>query len=195
MSKIERQKQLVGKRLRDARTGKDLTQTALSEALADEGLFISASAIAKIENGKRGLDVVEASVLAHVLGLRLDVLARGNQDDAEVQGAELQDQSFTNALEVIRDIRACMTGVDSYLDIVVERTLLPPSETYRISQDSAMKADAMSRDTFDSLVSAMESWYRAVVHGGTMKPEFAKLVDPYELTPISERLAERHGSR
>lgn len=195
MSKIERQKQLVGKRLRDARTGKGLTQTALSEALADEGLFISASAIAKIENGKRGLDVVEASVFAHVLGLRLDVLARGSQDDAEVQGAELQDQSFTNALEVIRDIRACMTGVDSYLDIVVERTLLPPSEIYSVSQDSAMKADAMSRDTFDSLVSALESWYRAVVHGGTMKPEFAQLVDPYELTPISERLTERHGSR
>ena len=71
-----RAKNIVGKRIAEARNlcAPPLTQDALSGRLARRGIQLDRAAIAKIENGHRGVLDYELKALAIVLGVQVDWL-------------------------------------------------------------------------------------------------------------------------
>ena len=71
-----RKKNIVGRRVAEARQGSDpaLTQDALSGRLAQLGIQLDRAAIAKIENGHRHVLDYELKAFANVLGVDVNWL-------------------------------------------------------------------------------------------------------------------------
>jgi transcriptional regulator with XRE-family HTH domain len=84
--------QSVARRVRDLRERHAFTQAGLAEKLANFGMPIDRSAIARLENGKRGVSLEEAVRLAFVLNVapvHLLVDPDGDEAITPVPGAEL----------------------------------------------------------------------------------------------------------
>lgn len=81
MSKRPVQKNIIGKRLAEARNGLEpaLTQDALSGKLAARGILLDRAAIAKIENNYRRVLDYELKALADVLDVDVTWLLGGNK--------------------------------------------------------------------------------------------------------------------
>lgn len=81
MSKRPAEKNIIGKRLAEARNGLEpaLTQDALSGKLARRGILLDRAAIAKIENNLRHVLDYELKALADVLGVDVNWLLGGNK--------------------------------------------------------------------------------------------------------------------
>lgn len=62
---------LVGERVKEARTKAEFTQDELSKKLAKLGVSIDRAGVAKIETGIRGVLDVELVALAKALGVRV----------------------------------------------------------------------------------------------------------------------------
>jgi transcriptional regulator with XRE-family HTH domain len=75
------QKNIIGKRLAEARNGLEpaLTQDALSGKLAARGILLDRAAIAKIENNYRRVLDYELKALADVLDVDVTWLLGGNK--------------------------------------------------------------------------------------------------------------------
>lgn len=71
MAKSPRKKNIVGRKVAEARTAAKppLTQDALSGKLAKSGVQLDRAAIAKIENNLRRVLDFEVKALAHALGV------------------------------------------------------------------------------------------------------------------------------
>ena len=81
MSKRPAQKNIIGKRLAEARSSLEpaLTQDALSGKLAARGILLDRAAIAKIENNYRRVLDYELKALADVLSVDVNWLLGGNK--------------------------------------------------------------------------------------------------------------------
>jgi transcriptional regulator with XRE-family HTH domain len=81
VSKRPAEKNIIGKRLAEARNGLEpaLTQDALSGKLARRGILLDRAAIAKIENNLRHVLDYELKALADVLGVDVNWLLGGNK--------------------------------------------------------------------------------------------------------------------
>jgi len=81
VSKRPVQKNIIGKRLAEARNGLEpaLTQDALSGKLAARGILLDRAAIAKIENNYRRVLDYELKALADVLDVDVTWLLGGNK--------------------------------------------------------------------------------------------------------------------
>lgn len=62
---------LVGERVKEARTKAEFTQDELSKKLAKLGVSIDRAGVAKVETGIRGVLDVELVALAKALGVRV----------------------------------------------------------------------------------------------------------------------------
>lgn len=169
MGNIEAMKGQIAERVKQARKNKQLTQPELSEALAEEGIFISPSAIAKIENNKRGIELTEAAAIAKILGLGLDLLVKPGEDNEEYRGAQLQEQAFSSGFTVIGNLRHAVTAVDNHLEIVAERVKLSTENAYRVPHESAQRAQMMAESVVSLLNEASDAWREVLVYGGTLE--------------------------
>jgi hypothetical protein len=81
VSKRPAQKNIIGKRLAEARSSLEpaLTQDALSGKLAARGILLDRAAIAKIENNYRRVLDYELKALADVLSVDVNWLLGGNK--------------------------------------------------------------------------------------------------------------------
>lgn len=82
MIRKPRRKNIVGRRVAEARQGPDpaLTQDELSGRLAKLGIQLDRAAIAKIENGHRHVLDYELKALANVLGVGVNWLLGDKKD-------------------------------------------------------------------------------------------------------------------
>jgi transcriptional regulator with XRE-family HTH domain len=84
-------RELVGRRLREERQARDVTQKQLADALTRNGLSITESDVRKRENGSVGVKVEELVTFAHVLGVPLvELLAPAEGDDSTVRVGSAQ---------------------------------------------------------------------------------------------------------
>lgn len=190
MSNLEKGRKAVAERLKSARLTKGMTQGDLSRALEGFGLSLSTSAIAKIENSKRGVDIVEASIFSKVLGIRLDVLAEGKANSIEA-GILLQQQSFTSAFSVLRFIESAAEEVDQYIEIVAERMLLPEGDPYHVGTISATESGAAAERIIHLLNEIMRTWLEMVTCGKTFDSTYDPELSDFTLKPVLVRYSRR----
>lgn len=84
MGKRERTEDYFRKRLRDERNSRKWSQADMAKLLSDKGVHMHPTTIAKIEAGERSVRIDEATGIADLLGISLDVLlgrAAGLDDD------------------------------------------------------------------------------------------------------------------
>lgn len=167
MANVDEIRGRVADRIRATRKNKRITQPQLSEALAVEGIFISPSAIAKIENNKRGLEVAEAAAIAKILGLRLDQLVKSDFEDDDNMGELLQEQSFTAAMLLVGHMQEIAEGIADYMDIVSEKVKLPKGTTHKVSLNDAQLSQAKAEEAIKSLNSLALDLRETFFYGGT----------------------------
>ena len=73
------QKNLIGKRLLEARLKCDMSQRDLAVALQCHGLDVDRNVITRIETGKRYVTDIELQALAEVLGVTYSYLIDGKK--------------------------------------------------------------------------------------------------------------------
>lgn len=72
--KRQRNKNVIGARLHNIRREKKITQKEVCEKMQEIGLFLSQSALSKIESGERCVRDGEVLMLAYVLGVEVEEL-------------------------------------------------------------------------------------------------------------------------
>lgn len=89
MSKLDDTRAAVATRIRQAREAQGVTQPELARRATAAGWSAGASAIAKIESGRRSVEVVEAAILADALDIRFsDLVGDLDADVDDDQRAE-----------------------------------------------------------------------------------------------------------
>jgi transcriptional regulator with XRE-family HTH domain len=73
---------------REARRARNMSQTALAEALAQFGIELDATAITRIERRTRTIRLAEAVAIGSILGISLDALAAGPQLERRIRAAQ-----------------------------------------------------------------------------------------------------------
>ncbi|MBD8030807.1 helix-turn-helix transcriptional regulator [Corynebacterium gallinarum] len=200
MGNIEAMKGQIAERVKRARKNKQLTQPELSEALAEEGIFISPSAIAKIENNKRGIELTEAAAIAKILGLGLDLLVKPDEDNEEYRGSQLQEQAFASGLTVVGNFHHTITAIDNHLEIVAERVKLSTGNAYCVPLEAAQRAQMMAEKVVSLLNEASNAWREVLVHGGTLKesvlekgPSTSGYGGDWSIPSLESRLDDENG--
>lgn len=120
MGNIEERRQLVALRIKNARESRGVTQSELSQRLADAGLNLGASTIAKIESGKRALEIVEAQALIEALQLGWSDLYFPPDLENAARAVQLQAQALGNFSEFITSNQRSGASLEAFVDAVVE---------------------------------------------------------------------------
>ncbi|MCX7444391.1 helix-turn-helix transcriptional regulator [Corynebacterium sp. P7003] len=120
MVNIRDRRMQIAQRLRKARDDKDWTQAQLAEALSRHGVSIGPTTIAKIESGKRSIEIVEAQTLADVLDLPWASLynVSSSQGDDRVEMLRRQAAAMLSRME--KAIGDLQESGDGLLGVVLE---------------------------------------------------------------------------
>lgn len=73
--------EVIGKRIRDIREKKKISQQLLADKLKELGILISRETLSKIETGNRTVSAVELKAICSVLEVDVDILLEDNEDD------------------------------------------------------------------------------------------------------------------
>lgn len=195
MSTIDYLRNEIGQKIREVREQRQITQARLSELLRIDGVTLSPSAIAKIESGKRGLDLIEAAAIAENLEIRLDYLAHPDEEDAELESSLVLDRSYTAAMNLIRALNSAFAGAGAVQEFTVYRhDRIDSKLTAYLTEDELEESDNLIGETIDLLRRTRSKWVEFMVASKLATENFEDNLPDYALTPISKRKAA-HGTR
>lgn len=106
-----------GRKLREAREGKALSQRAVSERLRDLGVQLDHTAIARIELGKREPKLSEAVALSAVCGLDLDTFSRSPASEAAAAQVFVRDVLTSARADLVLALGALVSILETPTDI------------------------------------------------------------------------------
>lgn len=101
--------------MRERREAKGWSQTEMARRLAEQGLKFHQTTVQRVEIGQRPLKLTEAMVIANVLGVKFEIMLRG--DSIELAYNELADAINSGAFDFL--VREAET-IDSKLKRNVE---------------------------------------------------------------------------
>lgn len=197
MGNVESLRGQIAERIKKARKDKHLTQPELSEFLAEEGIFIAPSAIAKIENNKRGLEIAEAAAIAKILGLKLEQLIRTSDESDDFEGIELQEQAFASGLYAVRDFADVIESVTNHIEIVALKVKLKNSD-HKVSLYEMQTAYEKAEEVVELINEASNLWRRVLVYGrtlseGILEDDLPGYGGSWELPPLEDLLGIDNG--
>lgn len=76
--------EVIGKRIRDIRENKKISQQLIADKLKELGISMSRETLSKIENGNRTVSAVELKAICSVLDVDVETLLEDNEDDSLV---------------------------------------------------------------------------------------------------------------
>lgn len=131
--------QRFGQAVHEQRTLKGWSQREFAERLTDAGIAVDASAVSRIENGTRALRLVEAVVIADVLGQSLQTLLLLDKGEQLLHAVQGWGGQWANAQD--RLVRSVETFTD--LQHVARIDLLP--QLSEALEDNTLDSTARSR--------------------------------------------------
>lgn len=102
---------LVGKRIKDLRENKSISQLQLVDTLTQYGLNMSRETLSKIETGSRSISVVEIKAISSVLGTDTEELLKDDEDESLIT---LFRRANTSG-EVISEIEQLQEMIKSFI--------------------------------------------------------------------------------
>lgn len=170
----------VGKRIAEARKSQNLSQKALSDALAEYGVSASAGAISKWENGIALPNPYQLLAICHELHITDPVeYFTGSQPEPADFSSELNKKG----MNLLESIKKALVGCGEYAKTAKRRTTgiaeFIETRTMRISRNlaSAGTGDELDADEFEEMefpVSQIPEGadYGVRIHGDSMMPYY-----------------------
>lgn len=181
------QQRRFGKRVREARTTRDMTQADVAEAMARRGVPVHKTAIAKIEAGTRATTVTELVALAGSIGVTPDQLLTNKSDAEHPVRRKMDDDLFAlsdaldgmlkAAIAYTRQQISAMESVAQYQTIVEAITGADPDEKREI--EHLLRQFDELRETYPRDVSA--ALKRTLRPAGSNVAEVVRLLIPNRL--------------
>lgn len=138
MTDIPAMREEVASRIKKARKSKGVTQEALAASLEARGVAMHSSSIAKIESGRRAVEIVEALAIADALGMPWSefMVKPIERED----GAEHFRQETSRIIQAVeKNIRANEEHLVELLELV--KVWLESSPDTRIEWSNASEVD------------------------------------------------------
>lgn len=152
MTDIPAMREEVASRIKKARKSKGVTQEALAASMEARGVAIHASSIAKIESGRRSVEIVEALAIADALEMPWSefMVKPIERED----GAERFRQEASRIIQAVeKNIRVNEEHLVELLELV--KVWLESSPKIRIEWAKASEVDEKVEDTAKDLGDAL----------------------------------------
>lgn len=184
MGKTDEQRRLIALRLKNARESRKLTQAQLADMLSERGISMGPSTIAKIETGRRGLEITEALAMVDALDLRWKDLEIKPESGGPSRAERLLHQAQLLYKEYLEALHRAENVADSFMDIVTEMTTLETSA--RLDRKKAYQADNLIAEAMKRLTESEDRFYSAEVAIEAMKDSPSPEINPYDGTVMGD---------
>ncbi|MHA2789684.1 helix-turn-helix domain-containing protein [Corynebacterium sp. S7] len=155
MTNVEERRKIIGAKLRNARQAMNQTQEWVAEQSTKRGATMGPSVIAKIESGKRGLEITEAQTLSDVLNIPWSALYIPANDGEELPIERLQRLAAGTLGSVPPQLESLADKFGDLSNVLIEWNEL--EEPYRLTTDSINEVDQELKEVSKALEAILKS--------------------------------------